>query len=146
MSTEDLVLKIDKPHFVVKLHKDLLEVDLKDGAKKELEDAIEKNSALRKSLGILFQTIVPLDIPLKDIDSVQVNDDGKLKIMIPMRRDITIPLTEEEAEKLAEKLNGLVRLAKENELKRIAASRELERGHRVTEMEEGTFEARMKHG
>lgn len=145
MSTEDLVLKIDKPHFVVKLHRDLLEVDMKEGAKKELEDAVEKNSALRGSLGVLFQTIVPLDVPLKDIDSTHVDDSGKLKIVLPRRRDITIPLLLEESLELREKLEELIPLEKEKELRRIIASRKAKRRTAGTR-EEGAFEARIKHG
>jgi len=145
MSTEDLVLKIDKPHFVVKLHKDLLEVDMKEGAKKELEDVVEKNPALRGSLGVLFQTIVPLDVPLKDIDSVHVDDDGRLKIVLSLRRDITIPLTEEESQKLVEKLNKLIPLAKEKELRHIVASRKA-KIRTLMARTEGAVEARKRYG
>jgi len=144
MSTTDLVLKIDKPQFVVKLHTDLLEVDMKEGAKKDLEDVIEKNSALRESLGVLFQTIVPLDIPLKDIDSVHLDDSGKLKIVIPKRRDITISLTQKESQRLMKKLNELIPLEKERELRRIIASRKVKR--RVARIEEHAFEARKQYG
>ena len=145
MSTEDLVLEIDKPHFVVKLHKDLLEVDMKEGAKKELEDVVEKNPALRGSLGVLFQTIVPLDVPLKDIDSVHVDDEGRLKIALPMRRDITIPLIEKESQELMEKLNNLIPLAKEKELRRIITSRRAKIGTRMAKTE-GVVEARKRYG
>lgn len=124
---EKLVLKIDKPHFVVKLHEDTLEVDLKEGAKKELEDVVEAHPILRESLGILFQTIIPLDIALKDIESAKVDDKGRLKIMIPLRRDIMIPLGVGESERLAEKLNELIPLAKLKEAKRMKALEELEK-------------------
>ena len=86
---EKPVLKIDKPHFVVKLHEDALEVDLKEEAKKELEDMVEAHPILRESLGILFQTIIPLDVALKDIESAKVDYKGRLKI-IPLRRDLMI--------------------------------------------------------
>jgi len=145
MSKEDLVLKIDKPYFVVKLHKDLLEVDMKEGAKKELEDVVEKNPALRGSLGVLFQTIVPLDVPLKDIDSVHVDDSGKLKITLPMRRDITIPLIEKESLELVENLNKLIPLAKEKELRHIIASRKAKIRTRMAKTE-GVVEARKRYG
>ncbi len=123
---EKLVLKIDKPHFVVKLHEDTLEVDLKEGVKKELEDAVEAHPLLRESLGVLFQTIVPLDVALKDIDSAKVDDKGRLKIMVPLRRDITIPLDVDESQRLARKLNELIPLAKLKEAKRMKALEELE--------------------
>ena len=145
MSTKDLVLKIDKPHFVVKLHKDLLEVDLKKGARKELEDAIEKYSSLRGSLGVLFQTIIPLDVPLKDIDSVHIDDSGRLKIVIPTRRDITIPLTEKESTNLMEKMNELIRVEKERKLRRIEAEQEAKKRIAMVE-KEGAVEARKRYG
>ena len=123
---EKLVLKIDKPHFVVKLHEDTLEVDLKEGVKKELEDAVEAHPILRESLGVLFQTIVPLDVALKDITSAEVDDEGRLKIVIPLRRDITIPLEVNESKKLAEKLNELIPSAKLKDAERMSALEEAE--------------------
>src|SRR3990170_5242900 len=123
---EKLVMKVDKPHFTVKLHDDLLEVDLKNGAKKELEEAVEASPILRESLGVLFQTIVPLDIPLKDIDTVKIDKKGQLKVLIPLRRDITIPLDPNESKKLAEKLNQLIPSAKERDAKRRKVIEEAE--------------------
>jgi len=123
---EKLVLKIDKPHFVVKLHEDTLEVDLKEGAKKKLEDVVEAHPILRESLGVLFQTIIPLDVALKDIESVEVDDRGRLKIVIPLRRDIIIPLEADESEKLAEKMNELIPLAKLKEAEETKALEEME--------------------
>lgn len=108
MATEDLVMVIDKPHFVVKLHKSLLEVDLKEGAKKKLEDALEAHPTLRDSVGLLFQTIIPLDIPLRHIDSASADEKGRVKIAIPHRRDIHIPLEPNEAKRLVEKMNELI--------------------------------------
>jgi len=119
-------MKVDKPHFTVKLHDDLLEVDLKNGAKKELEEAVEASPILRESLGVLFQTIVPLDIPLKDIDTVKIDKKGQLKVLIPLRRDITIPLDPNESKKLAEKLNQLIPSAKERDAKRRKVIEEAE--------------------
>lgn len=109
---KDVVIVIDKPHFTVKLHPNLLEVDLKKGIRKELEDALEKSSALRENLGFLFQTIIPLDLPLKDVDSVEVNKKGQLKIVTPLRKDLVIPLKRSESQRLAEKLNELVPIEK----------------------------------
>jgi len=120
------VLKIDKPHFVVKLHEETLEVDLKEGVRKELEDVVEAHPVLRESLGILFQTIIPLDVALKDIDSVKVDDKGRLKIKIPLRRDIMIPLEVDESRRLAEKLNELIPLAKLKEAEETRALEEME--------------------
>ena len=109
------VIKIDKPHFIVKLHEDYLELDLKEGAKKELEDIVEAHPGLRESIGILFQTIIPLDVALHEIEEVEVDKKGHLKIAIPLRRDIIIPLDSNESKRLADKMNELIPLAKQEE-------------------------------
>ena len=106
-------MEIKKPHFTVKLHKTLLEVDLEKGVRKELEDVLETKPALRESLGFLFQTIVPLDVQLKDIESVKVDKKGRVKITIPSRKDIIIPLKPNESKRLVEKMNELIALEKE---------------------------------
>jgi hypothetical protein len=121
-----LVMKIDKPHFIVKLHEGTLEVDLKEGVKKELEDAVEAHPILRESLGVLFQTIVPLDVALKDIETAEADKKGHLKVVLPLRKDITIPLEGAESKKLAKKLNELIPLAKLKEAKRLREVEELE--------------------
>jgi hypothetical protein len=122
MAEKDLVLVIDKPHFIVKLHRDLLEVDLKKGAKKKLEDFLESKPSLRDSLGTLFQTVVPLDVPLKDIETATTDRElyphvlaqgwAQAKIVIRNRKDLHIPLTLDESEKLIAKLNELIPKAK----------------------------------
>jgi len=52
---KDPILVIDKPDFVVRLHKDLIEVDLKEGGKAKIECAIKKDPLLRKTLGFVLQ-------------------------------------------------------------------------------------------
>jgi hypothetical protein len=47
---------------------------------------------LRGSLGLLFQSIMPLDVALHKIDSAEADDQGHLKVVVPLQRDITIPL------------------------------------------------------
>lgn len=121
MTTEDLVMVIDKPHFTVKLHQNLLEVDLKEGAKKKLEDLVEANPILTGSLGFLFQNVVPLDVSLKDIESVEQDEKGQVKITIPHRKDISIPLEPKEAKKLISKLDELILEEKKREVERILA-------------------------
>ena len=117
MDSEDLVMVFDKPHFIVKLHQTLLEVDLKEGVRKKLEDFVESNPHMRESLGLLFQTVIPLDVQLKNIETVRLDEKGHVKIVIPHRKDITIPLEKDEAEKLIDKLNELIPIeqAKEQE-------------------------------
>jgi len=115
---EEPVLIVEKPKFVVKLHEDLLEVDLKEGARKELEDVIESHPALRKTFGVLFQTVIPSDVALSEIESVEVDDKGQLKIVVPRQKDIVLPLEFDESRKLAEKLNELIPLAKTEKVER----------------------------
>jgi hypothetical protein len=109
---DEVVMNIDKPHFTVKLHTSILEVDLKEGARKKLEEALESHPHLRDNIGLLFQTIVPLDVPLKDIEAAIVDEKGRTKIVIPRRRDITIPLEPDESRRLVEKLNELIPIEK----------------------------------
>jgi hypothetical protein len=146
MSTTEIVMTIDKPHFVVKLHKTLLEVDLKEGIKKELETALEKNAKIRSLFGFLFQTMIPLDVPLKKIDSVTVTENGQVKIVIPRRKDIVIPLDPNESQRLVDKLNELIPIEKERALEEEQAEekalKELDSHSKTAQAEEGIFQER----
>jgi hypothetical protein len=117
MNDEDIVMTFDKPHFTVKLRTTQLEVDIKDGAREELEKLLEAKPAFRDSVGLLFQTVVPLDVRLRDIRSVDLDKKGRVKIDIPRRRDLTIPLDQEESKRLIDKLNELIPPEKERALK-----------------------------
>src|SRR5690348_243512 len=112
---------LDKPHFQVKLQSDLLKVDLKDGSLRELEKLAEARPALRDTLGWMFQTIIPLDVHLWEIEKVTVEPSGKVNIRIPHRRDIHIPLELNEAERLVEKMNQLIPIEKERRVERQRA-------------------------
>jgi hypothetical protein len=133
------IIMVDKPHLVVRVYEDTLEVDLKEGARKKLESVVEAHPALRESLGVLFQSIIPLDVALSNVDSAEVSDEGQLKIITPLRRDITIPLGREDSQKLVEKLNELVSAAKarktEREYARSRASAKLDRTKSPTRMQ-----------
>ncbi len=122
MSRSPIIYTIDKPHFVVKLHEEELEVDLKEGIRKEFEDIAEARPFLKETLGMLYQFAGPLDVQLKDIEKVSIERDGKVKVVIPNRRDLHIPLTPEEAETLTTKLNELIPIAqrKAAELEKIS--------------------------
>jgi len=109
---KDPILVIDKPDFVVRLHKDLIEVDLKEGGKAKLEGAIEKDPLLRKTLGFVLQTTIPSDVELCDIKSCEVDDKGQLKLVIPRHVDIVLPLGVDDASRLAYELRDLIPLAK----------------------------------
>ncbi len=139
MTDENPVMTIDKPHFVVKLYTDLLKVDMKDGIKRELEAFVEAKPMLRESVGLLFQTIVPLDVRLKDISSVGLDKKGRVKVAIPTRRDITIPVEGDEAQRLINKLNELIQPEKERMTRDKAAAKkaEMEGIRRVAGAEKG---------
>lgn len=108
----------------MKLHEELLEVDLKEGVRKEFEDLAEAKPILRETLGMLYQFAGPLDVELKDIDKVLIEKDGRVKVVIPNRRDLHIPLTPQEAQTLTGKLDELIPLARQRavELDKIAAA------------------------
>lgn len=143
MTTEEVVMSIEKPHFTVKLHPSLLEVDLKKGLRKELEDVLEAKPAIRQSIGFLFQTVMPLDVPLKDIESAAVDKKGNVKIALSHRKDILIPLEAAESQRLVDKLNELIPIEKAKEIERIMAEERARREHaferaQAESAEEGT--------
>jgi len=121
------VFMIDKPHFQVKLQSDLLKVDLKEGARAEIDKLVGNRPALRDTLGWMFQTIVPLDVHLWQIEKVTVEPAGKVSITIPHRRDIHIPLEPLEAERLVEKMNELIPIEKERRVEREMAEQAAEK-------------------
>jgi hypothetical protein len=147
MNDEDIVMTIDKPHFTVKLHTTSLEVDIKDGAREELEKLLEAKPAFRDSVGLLFQTVVPLDVRLRDIRSVGYDKKGRVKIDIPRRKDLTIPLDQAESKRLIDKLNELIPPEKERALKDAEEARKTEgalragRSANEKEVGRGRFEA-----
>ena len=125
--SEDTVMSFDKPHFVVKLHTSLLKVDLKEGFRRKLEEFAESSPHMRETLGFLFQTVIPLDVPLKDIDAAIVDQKGHVKVMIPTRRDITIPLEPDESKRLVEKLNELIPIEKARAAEELRDGQKAER-------------------
>ncbi len=127
MPDKPAVFMLDKPHFQVKLHSDLLKVDLKEGARAEIEKLAEARPALRDTIGWVFQTIIPLDVHLWEIEKVTVEPSGKVNIRIPHRRDIHIPLEPLEAERLVEKMNELIPVEKERRVERQLAEQAAER-------------------
>jgi hypothetical protein len=108
----DPILIIDKPDFIVKLHTDWIDIDLKEGGKAKLERIIEKDPLLRKTLGFVLQAAIPSDVHLSDIDSVEVDGKGQLKLVIPRHVDIVLPLGVDDANRLASELKDLIPLAK----------------------------------
>ncbi len=113
MTTNDIVMVIKKPHVIIKLHQRVLEVDLTEGLRRELEDMVEARPALRQTLGVLFQSLIPLDVPLKDIQATTMDEKGAVKIVIPHRRDLTIPLASDETKTFLTRLDQLIALEKQ---------------------------------
>ncbi len=121
MPEKPAVMHFDKPDFEVKLHSDALEVNLKEGVRREIEKLAEARPALSSSIGWIFQTIIPLNVPLWQIDRVEAEPGGKVNLVIPQRRDLHIPLDPAEARRLTEKLNQLIPIEKAKELDRQKA-------------------------
>ncbi|MEM3578379.1 MAG: hypothetical protein QXX51_08060 [Candidatus Bathyarchaeia archaeon] len=117
MSKSILVLKVENPHFTVRLYENLLRVDLKGSLKSELEEALENKPILKETLGGLLSIFVPLHIRLSDIDSVQMDETGKVTVNLPYHRHILIPLERKHAEEFVNKLNQLIQRAKDREIK-----------------------------
>ena len=115
MAESDSAWEIDHPHFIIKVTNDLLKIDVKGSVKNEIEEALENNPGLEKTIGRILSIFVPLHIRLSDIDSVKMEKTGEVKIALPHHRDANIPLQTEEAEKLVNKLNLLIPEAKRRE-------------------------------
>jgi hypothetical protein len=111
------VLEVENPHFIIRLYENLLKVDLKGSFKNEIEEALENRPVLKETIGGVLSIFVPLHIRLSDIDSVHMDETGKIKVSLPHHRDIVISLERKDAEKLVDKLNQLIPKAKTREIK-----------------------------
>jgi len=117
------ILEIDDPHFTLRLYENWLWIDLKGNTKNEIVEALENKLILRQSIGNILDIFAPLHIHLSDIDSVHLDGLGKVKIVLPHRRDVTIPLAVNEAKKLVDTLNPLIVKEKEREAQRATEER-----------------------
>jgi hypothetical protein len=115
VSGKPVVLRIDKPHFTIKLYENMLKIDLKKTLRNEIEEAFDKTP-----ISSLFEVFVPLHIRLSRIDSVRIIDSGKVKLTLRHRRDVVLPLAPDEAKELVDKLNDLIPLANEKEIEALA--------------------------
>lgn len=127
MSQAKTILEIDDPNFTLRLYEDWLRIDLKGNTKNEIVEALENKPVLRQSIGNILDVFVPLHIHLSDIDSVHVDSLGKVKLVLPRRRDVTIPLTVNEARTFVDTLNPLITKEKEKETRRIMEARKAAR-------------------
>lgn len=112
------VLEIDKSLFTVRLYEDFLRIDVKGSFKNELEEALENKPVLKETIGALLGIFAPLHIRVGHIDSARVINSGKVKLVLPLHRDVVIPLDPEEAKRLVDKLNSLIPAARRKELLR----------------------------
>jgi hypothetical protein len=119
------ILEVDGPHCTVRLYEKLLKVDLKGSLKNEIEEALENKPILKETIGGILGIFVPLHIRLSDVNSAHVDETGKLKIDLPHRRNILVPLERKDAQRLVDKLNELIPKAKKQELERIIRKRAL---------------------
>jgi len=127
MTEKTVVLEIDKPHFTVRLYESLLKIDLKGSAKNEIEEALENKPILKETIGGILSIFAPLHIRLSHIDSAHMDDTGNVKLILPLHRDITIPLELNEAKKLVDKLNRLIPIEKGKELERTMKKHRLQK-------------------
>jgi len=122
------VLEVENPHFTIRLYEDLLKIDLKGSFKNEIEEALENKPVLKETIGRILGIFVPLHIRIREIDSVHMDETGKIKVSFPHHRNIVIPLErKEDAEKLLEKLNQLISNAKTAKIKERIAIRRAKR-------------------
>jgi len=117
MPQEVAVLEVENPRLTIRLYENMLRIDLKGSFKNEIEEALENKPVLRETIGSVLGIFAPLHIRLSDVDSVHMDETGKIKINLPHRRDVVIPLELKDGKRLLEKLNQLIPEAKTRELK-----------------------------
>ena len=128
MSEESVVLEVENPHFTVRLYRDLLKIDLKGSFKNKIEEALENKPILKETIGKILSIFAPLHIRLSDIDSVHMDETGKINVSGSRHRNIVIPFErKEDAEKLLEELNQLISKARTAKIKERAAMRRVKR-------------------
>ncbi len=128
MPAANTVLEVEDPHFTIRLYEDLLKIDLKGSFKNEIEEALENKPVLKETLGRILGIFVPLHIRISDIDSVHMDETGKINIRLSHHRDITVQFErKEDAEKLVEKLNQLLSRAETKKIQEIKARRRAEK-------------------
>jgi len=140
MSKTDALLEIDGPYFTVRLYKNSLRLDMQGSTRNEIIEALENKPILRETIGNILDVFAPLHIHLGDIDSVKVDSKGRVKLVLPRHRDVTIPLAISEAKKLVDKLNPLISKEKEKKYERMIEKRRAEKYQKsVREAERGAF-------
>ena len=122
------ILEVKNPHFTVKLSDDLLKIDLKGSFKNEVEEALEHKPVLKETIGRILGIFTPLHILVTEIDSVHMDETGKITVNLPHRRKVVIPLEHKEnAEALVKKLNQLISKARTERIREHAENKRAER-------------------
>jgi hypothetical protein len=121
------ILTVEKTDFTVRVYENMLKIDLKGSVKNDIQEALENAPILRETIGNILEIFNPLHVHLSDVDSVEVDKTGKVRIKLPRHRDIVIPLDPKDGKKLADKLNQLVPDAKEKEIERIMKEQKLKK-------------------
>ncbi len=135
MTEGTIVLKVENPHFTVRLYENLLKIDLKGSFKSDIEEALENKPVLKETIGKILGVFVPLHIRINEINSVQLDETGKITVSLPHHRDIVIPFErKEDAEKLVEKINELISRDETERLEEIKSRRRTEK-ERIEESE-----------
>jgi hypothetical protein len=130
------ILEVKNPHFTIKLSDDLLKIDLKGSFKNEVEEALEHKPVLKETLGKILGVFVPLHILVSDIDSVDLDETGKVTVNLPHHRDVVLPFEHKEnAEKLVEKLNQLISKARTEKIKENAEIKRAEKKLKKSRLE-----------
>lgn len=115
-------VEVEDPYFTITLSNSLLKIDLKGSFKNEVEEALENKPVLKETIGRILGIFVPLHIRVSDIDSVHLNETGKIKVSLSHHRNIVIPFErKEDAEKLVENLNQLISKAEAEKIQESKA-------------------------
>ena len=115
-------VEVEDPYFTITLSNSLLKIDLKGSFKNEVEEALENKPVLKETIGRMLGIFVPLHIRVSDIDSVHMNETGKIKVSLSHHRNIVIPFErKEDAEKLVENLNQLISSAEAEKIQESKA-------------------------
>jgi hypothetical protein len=128
MPIANVVLEVEDPHFTIRLYENLLKIDLKGSFKNELEEALENKPILKETIGRVLGIFVPLHIPISDIDSVHMDETGKIKISLSHHRSIILPFeNKQDAVTLMEKLNQLIARVATEKIHEIKVRRRVEK-------------------
>src|SRR2546426_12840311 len=91
----------------------MLKVDLKEGTRAEIDRLVGNRTALRDTLGWMFQTIVPLDVHLWQVVEGRGEPSGDDSIRVPHSKDVHIPLEPLDEESMEWKMNMINPIEKE---------------------------------